>query len=56
MKVSYVTATGSTSKAYLDESPEDTEGPAVFTGTDKHTDEPVTLALTDAGWLEVPSA
>lgn len=56
MKVSYVTASGSTSTAYLDDQPEQQDGPAVFTGTDKHTNEPVTVALTDGGWLEVPSA
>lgn len=56
MKVAYVTTSGFTSTAYLDMDPEQHEGPMVISGVDKHTDEPVTVALTDGGWVEVPSA
>lgn len=55
MKVNYFTASGVWSTAYLDTDPEQPEGPAVFTGEDKYTGAPVTVALTDGGWLEVPS-
>lgn len=56
MKVTYTLSSGATSTAYLDESPEQQDGPAVFSGVDKHTDDPVTVALTDGGWVEVPSS
>lgn len=55
MKVAYVTTSGFTSTAYLDESLDRMDEPAVWAGVDKHTDEPVTVALTDGGWVQVPS-
>lgn len=52
MKVGYRTASGHQLTAYLDV--DDTEGLTVVTGTEKHTDEPVTLRWDDVAgeWVE----
>lgn len=48
MKVRYRTRPGSESTAYLDDGESDTR-----TGTDKYTDEPLTVRWDGAKWVEV---
>ena len=51
LKVGYVTLYGGTSKAYIDEP----ESGDIWTGTNKHSDEPVSVRWDDAldEWIEV---
>lgn len=50
-KIDYVLLNGFTSTAYLDEMP---EGRDILVGTDKHTDEPVTVRWTGEQWVQLP--
>lgn len=52
-KVGYQTLEGHASTAYLDD---DGEGPGTHTGTNKYTDDPVSVRWDDVygKWLEVP--
>lgn len=47
MKVRYRTASGAESTAYLDDGESDTR-----TGTDKYTDEPLTVHWDGSKWVE----
>jgi hypothetical protein len=51
-KIEYVLLNGFTSTAYLDAMP---EGRDVLVGTDKYTDEPVTVRRTGEQWVELPT-
>lgn len=57
MKINYRALLGYTSTAYLDDHNEDepTDGP--YTGTDKHTDTPITVQWDDTAeeWIEIPT-
>jgi hypothetical protein len=49
IKVEYVTLSGSTSKAYVDEEPH-VDG--LHHGTNKHSDEPVALRWNGEQWID----
>jgi hypothetical protein len=52
MKVTYTTTTGAMSTAYLDDEWADADR---ATGTDKYTDQPVSLLWSGHQWMEAPN-
>jgi hypothetical protein len=49
-KIEYQLLNGFTSDAYLDDEP---EGREILTGTDKHTDAPITVRWTGERWVQI---